>query len=315
MVEPGSAPSGHAGGAPFDQMYVRFPPRWHNILVPVGPPAATTTAMSLYTASKPIPLAAQYGLWLAAKAIGGRALPGERETWSLPFPPAVSAKMWPAWVRAVGREPDGIAIYQRLQLGRQNLTLMVCAGTQSMLVRIRRDPASLERERAISATAQARGTRRFRVPRLIGSGQVDGWHWVGYEAMSPRPHAPRFRLDGDGFAEISALVEATIPRPAGVPDHWRGAHRDLTPWNMRRGRGATWLIDWEDAGMAPPHADATYLRAVASALRPGPLRPMRWRAEEREAGEYWAAIVAEREASPAEQRLRQRLLALLDAAG
>ena len=184
-----------------------------------------------------------------------------------------------------------------------------------MLVRIRRDPAALERERAISAAASARGTRRFRVPRLIGSGQIDGWHWVGYEAMSPRPHAPSYRLDNEGCAEISALVEATIPRAAGVPDHWRGAHGDLTPWNLRHGRGTTWLIDWEDAGMAPPHADAIYLRAVARALRPGPARPMRLRPEEREAGAYWSAIVAQREASPPEQRLRQRLLRILDAGG
>jgi hypothetical protein len=311
MAESSSAPSARAGGAPFGEIYVRFPPRWHNVLVPIGPAAATTTAMSLYTASKPIPLAAQYGLWLAAKAIGGRALPGPRETWSLPFPRSVTASMWAAWARAVGREPDGIAIYERLQSGRQNLTLMVCAGARSMLVRIRRDPASLELERAISTIAHERGTRCFRVPRLIESGQIDEWHWVGYEAMSSRPHAPRFRLDGDGYQEISALVEVAIRRAAEVPDHWRGAHLVLTPWNLRRGRGTTWLIDWEDADLAPPHADAVYLRAIASALRPGPPRRMRLRPEEREASTYWAAIIADRETSPVEQRLRQRLLALL----
>ena len=136
----------------------------------------------------------------------------------------------------------------------------------------------------------------------------------GLRGISPWPHAPRYRLDDAALAEISTLVEATVPRPAGVPDHWRGAHRDLAPWNLRRGRGTTWLIDWEDAGIAPPHADAVYLRAVATALRPGPVRPMRLRGEEEEAGEYWARIVTERELSPSEQRLRQRLLKLLDAA-
>ena len=313
MVNRGSAPSNGLTRAPFDQQYVRFPPRWHNVLVPTRPAAATTVAMSLYTASKPIPLAAQYGLWLSAKAIGGRALPGARESWSPPTPRAVIAAMWPEWVRAVGREPDGIAIYERLQSRRQSLTLLVCAGTDSMLVRIRRDRESLQRERLISAAAQARAARGFQVPRMIASGEIDGWHWVGYEAMSPRPHLPRYRLGQAAHAEISALVEATVPRPADVPDHWRGAHRDLTPWNLRRGGGTTWLIDWEDAGIAPPHADAVYLRAVATALRPGPIRPLALPPEQHEAAKYWAAIVAERAAAPSEQRLRHRLLVLLNA--
>jgi hypothetical protein len=41
---------------------------------------------------------------------------------------------------------------------------------------------------------------------------------------------------------------------------------------------------------------------------------MRLLGEEEEAGEYWARIVTEREISPSEQRLRQRLLKLLDVA-
>ena len=314
MANHGSTPFGRATCPPFGQQYVRFPPRWHNVLLPAGPPSATAVAMSLYTASKPGPLAAQYCLWLSAKVMGGRALPGARETWPSSIPRPVVAAMWPAWIEAVGREPDGIAIYERLQAARQSLTLLVCAGAESMLVRIRRESGSFERERTISAAAQSRGARGFRVPRLIASGGTDGWQWVGYEGISPRPHAPRYRLDDAALAEISALVEATVPRPAGVPGHWRGAHRDLAPWNLRRGRGTTWLIDWEDAGIAPPHADAVYLRAVATALRPGPVRPMRLRGEEQEAGEYWARIVTEREVSPSEQRLRQRLLKLLDAA-
>ena len=137
--------------------------------------------MSLYTASKPVTLAAQYCLWLSAKVMGGRALPGARETWPSSIPCPVVAAMWQAWIEAVGREPDGIAIYERLQAARQSLTLLVCAGAESMLVRIRRESGSFERERMISAAAQSRGARGFRVPRLIASGETDGWQWVGYE--------------------------------------------------------------------------------------------------------------------------------------
>lgn len=311
MVESGAVQPEHAIDALFNQQYVRFPPRWRNVLIPVSPASATTVAMSLYTASKPVPLAAQYCLWLSAKALGGRALPGTRESWSPPIPRPVVAAMWAAWIEAIKRVPDGIAVYERLQSTRQTLTLLVCAGTESILVRIRRDGRSLDRERAISAAAHTRGTRSFRIPRLVAAGEADGWYWVAYEAMSRRPHFPGYRLSSAGLVEISDLVEAIVPRPEGVPDHWRGAHRDLTPWNLRRGNRATWLIDWEDAGIAPPNADAVYLRAVTAALRPGPVHAMRLPIEHDEARVYWASIIANRDATLSEDRLRRRLLVLL----
>lgn len=301
-----------ACSAPLDVDFVRFPPGWRNVLVPVGPASATALGMTLYTASKPATVAAQYGLWAAVRATGGHfRLPGRPQRWAPPIPAEVFWSLWREWRAVAGREPDGIAVYERLQQSRQSLTLLVCAGARSMLVRVRSDPATLRRERAISEAAEAMSLRTLRVPRLVGTGDVAGWHWVGYEVMSLRPHRPQYRLGTAGFQEISALVESVVARPAAVPTGWRGAHGDLAPWNLRRGSGHTWLIDWEDAGWAPPGADELYLRAVVAAIRPGPVRPLRLAADQQEAGRHWAQIVEARATAPSEQRLARRLRTLL----
>ena len=91
-------------------------------------------------------------------------------------------------------------------------------------------------------------------------------------------------------------MEAVLDRPAGTPEHWRGAHGDLTPWNLRRSSTGTWLIDWEDACWAPPGTDRIYFAAVTAATRPGPARPLPIRDEDREAARRWAGVVAARPA-------------------
>jgi hypothetical protein len=45
-------------------------------------------------------------------------------------------------------------------------------------------------------------------------------------------------------------------------------HGDFTPWNLRQLRGgALVLVDWENAGWAPPGADEVFYRATWAALR------------------------------------------------
>ncbi|MFN8074414.1 MAG: hypothetical protein U0Q15_03215 [Kineosporiaceae bacterium] len=306
---------GGEGCAPLDGEYIRFPPRWRNVLVPVGPPSATALGMTLYTASKSTTLAAQYALWSAVRLTGGRLPPpGPRERWTPALEGGQVAELHRQWTAAIGREPDGVAVYQRLQSSRQNLTLLVAAGARSMLVRVRTDPAELARERAVSETAQALGLRTFRVPRLVGSGEAEGLHWVGYELMSRRPHRPRSALGAEGFAEITRLVESVVPRQPSTPQHWRGAHGDLVPWNLRRGGGHTWLIDWEEAAWAPPGTDEVYLRAVTAALRRGPVHSLTLPPEHEEARAHWAHVVDVRPASDVEQPFVERMRVLLSAA-
>jgi hypothetical protein len=288
--------------------YVRFPPRWHNVLLPTRPGRAATVGMSLYTASKPIAVALQQSLWLAARLSGARVLPGRRETWVPPVETDVYGQLWSDWTELVGRPIDGAAVYERLQSERASLTLLLCAGSASLLVRVRRNPAELERELTLSAAAATRRPRGFHVPAAAGRGATADWHWAAYEAIATRPHLPRYRLADETFDEVTDLVEHVTPRPVGTPEHWRGAHGDIVPWNLRRARRRTWLIDWEDAAWAPPGTDRLYLSAVVAAMRPGRVVPA---SGPDEARAHLRRIVTERPTSASEQKLRTRLLTAL----
>ena len=212
------------------------------------------------------------------------------------------------WSRIVGRRPDGMALYHRLQASRAALTLLLCAGRNSLLVRVRRDGDSLLTERRISELAAERDLHGLRVPTLAGFGEIDGWHWTAFTIMATRPHRPVYRLPDGAAAEVGSLVEAIVPRPAGIPGHWAAAHLDMTPWNLRRGSRQTWLIDWEDAGWAPPGADEIYLGAVVAAIRPGRVRPLPRTEQTEESLAYWADIVRARTVEAVESTLNERLL-------
>lgn len=298
------------GLGPDQPQYVRFPPRWRNVLIPVRPRSAAAVGLSLYTASRPAAVLAQLGVWTAVRLAGTRVLPGPREQWAPAIDPDEFAELRRAWEELAGGRSDGLAVYERLQPDRAALTLMVCAGARSLLVRVRTDPSELDLERRLSAAANRDGPLSFRVPRLAGSGVVGQWHWVAYAAMGRRPHRPVRTCPDELPAQVSTLVESVIERPAGVPAHWRGAHADLTPWNLRRGGRSTWLIDWEDAGWAPPGADALYYRSIVAALKP-PSGPLVLREQEQEAADYWAAIIERRPIAATEEQLRSRLLELL----
>ena len=95
--------------------HIRFPPKWRLVLVPESPRTATALGITLYTASKPVPLAAQRVLWAAARMFGGRALPGAREEWQPPLPAATFAELRAQISAAIGRDPDGFAVYERPQ--------------------------------------------------------------------------------------------------------------------------------------------------------------------------------------------------------
>ena len=291
-----------------DVSFVRFPPRWRTVLVPVAPLEATTLGMSMYTASKPVPILAQRAVHALALVSRGRLIPGARTRWEVPVDGEYWRDMWRQWTATVRPPITGIAVYERAQQSRSGLTLMLCAGRDSVLIRVRPEPLQFDLEQDVSDAADDHGPATFRVPRIVARGQAGPWHWIAHEAMATRPHLPATRVSDQLCAEVSTVVEAVVPRPAGTPAHWRGAHGDLTPWNLRRVGRQLWLIDWEDACWAPPGADAVYFTATRAALHGE--RPT-WRAEQVEAVRYWADVVAARSAERAELRMRNRLLAAL----
>ena len=286
--------------------YIRFPPGRQNVLIPSRPRSALSIGMSLYTASQPRAVFAQNLLWLAAMTAGAWILPGPRESWTPAINHAALGELSFQWEQILGRPVDAYAIYERPQTHRAALTMILCAGRKSLLVRVRSNPDELRQECLISAAAQQRQTALFEVPRVVGQGGAAGWHWNAYETMATRPHRPARALQASGHSQISTLVEAVVERPAHVADHWRGAHRDLTPWNLRRSRGRTWLIDWEDAGWAPPEADRVYSRAIRAATRRGAVFALDLTAAEHEAADYWAVELDRRPTEPG-QTLNNRL--------
>lgn len=311
----GPAVADVAATPPYAAGYVRFPPRWRHVLVPQEGRVAAGLGVALYTAVRPKPVAAQWGLWAAARVAGARALPGPRERWSPPLEQEVFARLWAQWTRCTGGG-DALAVYARTQEFRAGLVLVVCHGRRSMLVRLRRDGAELEGERALAQVAEEHPASTFRVPRVLGHGESDGWHWLGYEVMSLTPHLPTRAVPPALTDDITRLVERAVPRPAGTPAHWRGAHNDLCPWNLRRTRRGRWLIDWEDAGYAPPGADRVYFAATAAAMRGAePTGPLALEPSLEEARAFWAQRVAQRRVTDQEEQLQRRLTVLLGARG
>lgn len=292
---------------PWRGEFLQFPPRWHTVLLPAPPGTATAIGMSLYTAVRPFPLLAQQVLWAGARVTAGRTVRGQRRRWSTSVDDGVLDGLWRELQRIAGSHGDGMAIYRRLQADRPALTFVFCAGQRSLLVRVRDHPPDLQFERALSTAAPT----AFRVPRLLGAGVIDGWHWSAQRMFAIRPHRPVRHPSMTLFAEITALVEAALPRPGSTPSHWQGCHGDLTPWNLRRAGGVDWLIDWEDAGYAPPGADQVYFQAVRAAVGGRRLRAVA--DDHPEARAYWLDMLGRRRAAPVEDRLARRLRAALGA--
>jgi thiamine kinase-like enzyme len=145
---------------------------------------------------------------------------------------------------------------------RSNMLGLARDGAPCMFVVVDREEKGNLRDR-ISSTGS------FRVTACTGSFSHESWSVRQYEPL-PRLHQParwnpqRTRR----VAEDAALaLEKLLPRPSGVPDHWRPMHGDYVPWNVREdARGELWLLDWEDAGWGPPLADVVRYAVAYHAL-------------------------------------------------
>ncbi|MEP7019961.1 MAG: phosphotransferase [Pseudonocardiales bacterium] len=251
--------------------FLPFPPGQGNVLVPTAPRRAAALGCTLYTASKPIPIALQTVLWSVLRVGGQRLLPGQRVTWDPPVSVPTMRRLWAAWTTVAGDHLDGLAVYNRPQSSRPGIAVLLSSRRRSTLVRLRRDPNQLTQEISISQAAERLSTRSFRVPRVLDVGSVDDWHWSAFELMTSRPHRPARTASAALTEEVSALVESVVTRRLDTPRHWTGSHGDLTPWNLRKaGRSSNppWLIDWEDAEWAPPGLDQVYFAASSSAIFP-----------------------------------------------
>lgn len=267
----------------------------------------------MYTASKPLASAAAHLMWLGFRLGAARLMPGRGQLWDPGLPPETLIGLDRQW-RAVAGDVEAVCVYRRPQPTRSGLTLIVCGRHRGMLVRLRRDRTTLQRELDVAVAAERLRPTSIRVPQLLQEATYAGWYWAGYELISTGPHRPARSLPPEALAEISALVSSVVPRPVSAPEHWTACHGDLTPWNLRRtGRSPVpWLLDWETAGWAPPGFDAVYFEASAAAVTtPRSARRRAPTAGYAEAATHAAAAIRARPDD--DPQLTERMLRTLDA--
>jgi hypothetical protein len=234
----------------------------------------------------------------------------------------MESEVWRAlaseWSEHVGPF-DGVAVHERIQVSRRGFAaLLLSEGKPVGFVKVRDgDHAPLLNEfRALTSISSSEPSC-FEVPRPVATASVECWHYLLTTALRPDLHRmpvePPLR---EITAEIASGLEA-LPRPAGTPQHWEPMHGDFTPWNLRQRRdGSRFLIDWEDAGWAPPGADEAYYWAMVKVL--GYLTGDENQVRRHEAMGFWRASLRDRIADTPmdlDSDLSVSLLSLLDREG
>jgi hypothetical protein len=196
------------------------------------------------------------------------------------------------WRELVGPFED-LAIFDRAQASRTGFAaLLLRDGTSVGFAKVRDGAqAALANEfRAVEAIVRF-GPSAFEVPTAVALDTVEGWHFFLSSALRPSLHTMPTRPPLD---EIIVQIQSglgSLQRPSEVATHWEPMHGDFTPWNLRqRADGSMFLIDWEDAGWAPPGADQVYYRAVESVLTGRPLHDPGLE----EAARFWSEILEQR---------------------
>jgi len=198
---------------------------------------------------------------------GPIALPGRSFPW-VPISRIAWQELADAWCHELGPFDD-IAGYSRLRTSRPGLALLLLRGGSPIaFVKLRQgDCGSLANERRALDAVWSYRPRAFQVPEPLTFGSAGGWHYL---VVAPLPSSLHRPPRNPPLRAITAEVGAALvglPRPAETPDHWRPMHGDFAPWNLRELRGESLvLIDWEDAGWAPPGADEVFYQATRAAL-------------------------------------------------
>ncbi|MFN2382933.1 MAG: phosphotransferase [Gemmatimonadota bacterium] len=288
----------------------RFPPRWGNALLPAAPRGAALAGLALHSACRPRALVAQRAAWTLVRLFGTRSLPGPVETWDPPMTAADWAGLTAGWQADLGAF-DGLAVYGRPRPGPAGFAALLLKHDRPLaFVKFRAAGDALERERRAHVAIWNSRPRAFAIPEPLGAGQSAAGTWFAVRPLPPRLHRPAFGAPlGAILDEVRAGLVGGVAAPAGTPDHWQPIHGDFTPWNLRDVDQSVVpvLIDWEDAGWAPPGADEVLFRATEAALR-GHRRPPSGAAE---AIDFWRRTVSARSGTARDKRLAGGVLAAL----
>jgi hypothetical protein len=272
--------------------------------VPLSSRRAALAGLGLYCPSRLRAVWAQRAARAWVALFGPRALPGR----SFPWVP-VGDGGWPElsdmWRRELG-EFDAVAGYSRTQASRGGVGLLLLRKDSPIaFVKLRQgDDGQLANERCALEAAWKYRPRAFEVPEPLAFGSVGDWQYLAAAALPSGllrpPRLPPLRAI---LEEIEAAL-GDLPRPPGTPDHWRPMHGDFAPWNLRQLRGgALVLVDWENAGWAPPGADEVFYRATRAALQ----HQVADRSDAREAVQFWRQRVQAQRENARDRRLAEAL--------
>lgn len=245
-----------------------FPPGRGNLKIPTSSRRAARAGLALYAPCRPTGRLARWVAWRMVDLFGTMALPGNSVEWVPPMEGEVWRALASEWTRFAGPF-DGVAVHERIQASRRGFAaLLLSDGHPVGFAKVRDgdDTPLLNEFRALTSVSSAE-PRTFEVPRPVADGNVEGWHYLLSTALRPDLHR---MPDEPRLLEIVNEIQsglAALPRPAEIPQHWEPMHGDFTPWNLRQQRnGNLFLIDWEDAGWAPPGADQVYYRGAERVL-------------------------------------------------
>lgn len=307
---PGSGPV--AAAAPASSGPVVKMPGLSHIEIPMSGRRAAVAGISMRSMCRPLSVTIQRAAAAAVMLAGPRVIPGQRSIRSIPVPAPEWAALRTAWRSAVGSWDDEV-LYRRPQSGRHGFALLLLRrGRGLAFIRVSPDAERTAREYSVMLGVHAARPDTFRVAFPLAEGSRHGWGWMAVESGPNHPTgalrraADRLRV----VDEITDILTRTLHRDADTPAHWVGCHGDLSPWNVRTGRGrSVWVIDWEDAQFGPPGADLLYSGLTAELTFGSPVV----RGAEPEAIEWMRNLVSNRR-QPDETELSEnnRLLAALD---
>jgi glycosyltransferase involved in cell wall biosynthesis len=214
---------------------------------------ALAQGVTVYGFGRRLPRWVQLGLAMQVRVPAARRLVAERRL--LP-PPACGWNVWSVIAEEVRQRNGGCSlewIHFHSQWGKARSSVLGLNPDGSPRLFVVVAPGQTD-----DLHARVPSMPSFRITACTDAFTYQNWSIRQYEPL-PRLHRPakwhpaRMR----GVAEdVSRALEGVLPRPEGTPAHWRPIHGDYVPWNLREDdRGQLWLLDWEDAGWGPPHAD------------------------------------------------------------
>lgn len=289
--------------------YKDFPPGWGHITVPLSSRSAALAGLGLYSPCRWSACWAQWAARACVTLFGPTVLPGRSFPW-VPVSPTEWLELSDAWRRELGAF-DEVAGYSRLQASRTGLAvLLLREGSPIAFVKLRHgECASLSNERRALDAVWSYRPRAFRVPEPLQSGSAAGWHYLVSTPLPPGPHRPPRNPPLAAILEEVGAALAGLPRPPETPAHWRPMHGDFAPWNLRQLPGGSLvLVDWENAGWAPPWADEVFYRATWAALR----HRFTVSCDAYESAQFWRERVLAQPENVRDHRLAQALGEILD---